>query len=76
MDNDNAELPRQIIYLNCAIKTITKAEIKSQIKQIKNKKAPRYDLIGGKILMELPEAITYIRNLFNRILRLQYFPIT
>jgi len=40
-------------------------------------KAPGYDLIGGKILKELPDAIiTYIKNLFNGILRLQYFPIT
>jgi len=39
MDNDNAELPRQITNLNCAIKTITKAEIKSHKshKQIKQK---------------------------------------
>jgi len=48
MDNDNAELPRQITNLNCAIKTIAKAEIKFHIKQIKNKKAPGYDLIRGK----------------------------
>jgi len=76
LDNDNTKLPTQITNLNCAIEAITKAEIKFQIRQIKNKKAPGYDLIGGKILKELPDAtITDIRNLFNGILRLQYFPI-
>jgi len=40
MHNDNAEPPRQITNLNCAIKIITKAEIKSHIRQIKNKKVP------------------------------------
>lgn len=66
MDNGNAKLPTQIPNFNYAIQTITKAEIKFHIKQIKNKKAPGYDLIGGKNLEELPDAIiTYIRNLIN-----------
>ena len=38
-------------------------------------KSPGYDLISTKMLLELPAiAIIFIRNLFNAIMRLHYFP--
>ncbi|KAK2575239.1 hypothetical protein KPH14_012754 [Odynerus spinipes] len=46
-------------------------EVKNHIKQLKNKKAPGYDLINGQIIKELPDkAIRYLTILYNAILRL------
>ena len=40
-----------------------------------SKKSLGYDLITEKLLAELPQdAIIYIRNIFNAIFRLYYFP--
>jgi len=47
----------------------------AKLTTLANLELPYLEII--KILKELPDAIiTYIRNLFNGILRLQYFPIT
>ncbi|KAK2583991.1 hypothetical protein KPH14_006451 [Odynerus spinipes] len=43
-------------------------EVKNHIKQLKNKKAPGYDLINGQIIKELPDkAIRYLTILYNAI---------
>ena len=58
------------------IKNITSAEITKCIKfNIDIKKSPGYDMIDGKLLIELPkEAIDYVRNIYNAIIRLKYYP--
>lgn len=61
---------------NMVIKKIRTNEIKHYIKNnLKCKKSPGYDLITGEILKELSDrALIYIRNIFNAILRLDYYP--
>lgn len=61
---------------NSQIKKITSNEIRRTIEtKIDIKKSPGYDRITGKVLKELPEkAITYIRNIFNVLINMKYFP--
>lgn len=57
-------------------KNVTLAEVSSCIgKRIDQKKAAGYDQIDGKLLKELPvQAMQLLRNIFNGIIRLRYFP--
>ena len=78
--NDNN--PSHLIQLPNTSKTdytdfvkLTVNKIIQKIEELNDKKAAGYDLITGKILKMLPKrAVSYIRNLFNACLRLQYYP--
>jgi len=75
--NGNKTLPKDFaVYNDQKITPFKTNEISYCIKhRTKAKKSPGYDLITEKILKELPLcALTYIRNLFNSVLRLNYFP--
>ena len=62
--------------VNEPLKSITSNEINVYIAhRVSSKKSPGYDLITVKLLAELPQdALIYIRNIFNAIFRLYYFP--
>lgn len=63
--------------LEMPIKSFKKKEIRSMInKNLNPKKSPGYDLITGRIIKELSNrGIKYITQLFNAIMRLEYFPM-
>lgn len=61
--------------LSLPLKPVTTQEVKKEISNLKNKKAPGFDLITAEILKQLPKkAIVFITILYNACLRLQYFP--
>lgn len=73
--NNNTDQATQD-FLEMSIKKFTEHEIAEQIGQMKQKKAPGFDLITAKVLQELPPVgIKLLRNIFNAILRLEYFPM-
>lgn len=46
------------------------------IKQLDNEKAPGFDLIDKKVLVEVPpKAIIFLTTLFNSIIRIKHFPV-
>ena len=50
-------------------------EISFYITKMQCKKSPGYDLISAQLLKELPSCgIKFIRNIFNAMFRLLYFP--
>lgn len=54
---------------------ITQKEVAKIIKNLKTNKSPGFDLINGRILKELPpKAIRFLTIIYNRLLRLNYFP--
>lgn len=62
--------------MDLPIKKFKITEVKNVISELKDKKAPGFELITGKILKELPDkCVRLIMYLFNAILRLQYFPM-
>lgn len=63
--------------LEIPIKPFKITEVRKMInKNLNSKKSPGYDLITGEIIKKLPNAsIRYITQLFNAILRLEYFPM-
>ena len=78
--NDNASSTQLPPLDSCndsfQIEPFTCMEIKQSVKNnVKHKKSAGYDLITPKILIELPNcAYIYIRNIYNAMVRLQYFP--
>jgi len=58
------------------LKKIRVGEVKSAIQfALNSKKAPGYDLINGKIIKELSlKGLQAITQIYNAILRLEYFP--
>jgi hypothetical protein len=57
------------------IQHLKRSEVQAIIKNLPLKKSPRYDLMTGKILKELPTlCIQYLTQLFNAILLRSYFP--
>ena len=78
-DTENNEIIDYLqspLQMNLPIKNFTVREVERTIfKEINPNKAPGYDKIGGKLLMELTEkGIRYITYLFNAILRTNHFP--
>lgn len=70
---DELQTPLQMAL---PIQKFTIAEIENEIKMLNNKKSPGQDLITPIILKQLPEqGIKFLRNLFNGILRLTYWPL-
>lgn len=60
---------------NLQIKNFTDYEVITAIRKLKPKKSPGYDLITGQLLKELSiEGITFLKCLFNAILRIAYLP--
>ncbi|KAH8328926.1 hypothetical protein KR074_000731, partial [Drosophila pseudoananassae] len=56
-------------------KPVTLEEVKAQIGNLKNKKAPGEDLLDNKTLKILPiKALLFIVLLFNSVLRLSHYP--
>jgi hypothetical protein len=54
---------------------VTLKEIKQEVKNLKDKKAPGYDLITGQIIKALPEkALRKLQHIINAIFRLSYVP--
>ena len=76
MDKQNFALPNIIPTSNCHIKNISLHEVQNTIKtRINAKKSPGYDRVTGKLLKELPmRGLIYIRNIFNVIISMKYFP--
>ncbi|CAH2100510.1 unnamed protein product [Euphydryas editha] len=65
----------QPYQLDLPIERIKKSEVIETIKNLKQNKAPGYDLITAKVLRELPEiAIRFLMHLFNCILTRGIFP--
>jgi hypothetical protein len=63
------------LQLSPPLKPVTPQEIYRTIRNLKDKKAPGFDLITKEILMQLPrKAILFLTVLFNGILRVQVFP--
>ena len=61
--------------LDLPIKKFSITEVKTAINKLKCKKAPRYDLITGKILKELPEiGVRFLSYLFNAIITKGFVP--
>ncbi|KAG7296733.1 hypothetical protein JYU34_020641 [Plutella xylostella] len=61
--------------LELPVKSATPSEVRKEIRRLENGKAPGYDLIDKKVLLELPKkAIVFLTVLFNRIFYLEYFP--
>lgn len=70
-------LPLQVLTPDTVqIKRVSVAEIQKCINnRIAPKKSPGYDCLTGALLRELPIcAIAYIRNIYNAMLALNYFP--
>jgi hypothetical protein len=62
--------------LSLPIKPFSSTEVKTAIAHINARKAPRYDLITGKVLQELPKkAVHLLTTFYNSALRLAYFPL-
>lgn len=60
---------------NFIIRNITLSELSQAIKNLKNNKAPGYDLINARVLKELPrKAEIKLQHLMNAALRLSYVP--
>lgn len=60
-----------------SIEKITLETVLRKMREINPNKAPGHDLITGKILKELPiRAKCVIRDIFNAIIKLNYFPET
>ena len=65
----------EVHQLDLPIKKFTCSEIKIAISNLKDKKAPGYDLINPKILKELPEeGKKFLTQLFNAVVKLCYMP--
>jgi hypothetical protein len=63
--------------MSLPIKAFSPKEISQIIQKINEHKAPGYGLITGKILRQLPmKAIVLLTVIYNRMLRLSYFPVT
>lgn len=61
--------------MSMPLQLITPAEVIRNIKGLKPKKAPGFDLITAEVLKRLPKkAIVLLTILFNAVLRLQYYP--
>lgn len=61
--------------MSLPIKPFISREVWQEIKKLKNKKAPGYDLITAEILKKLPkEVISLLTKIFNRMMSLSYFP--
>jgi hypothetical protein len=57
------------------MKRLKGTEVQEIINSLNPKKSPRYDLITGKILKELPTTgIQYLTQMFNAVLLKGYFP--
>lgn len=53
----------------------TKEQVLREIKKINHKKAPGYDLITSRVLMELPYAgLILLTSIYNAMTRLKFFP--
>lgn len=66
----------QDFQLDLPIKATSPREVWAQIRKLKDKSAPGYDLITPKLLKELPKkAIVFLATLFNGLLRVGYFPM-
>lgn len=60
---------------NYKIKAVSLSELRNTIRNLKNNKAPGYDLITGEILKELPKkALVKLLYIVNASLRLLYVP--
>lgn len=74
----SAELETELmqdLQMSLPPKPVTPREICRAIRNLKDKKAPGFDLITKEILMQLPrKAIVFLTVLFNGIFRVQYFP--
>lgn len=80
-NNNQDEINEIENFLNIAMpmtrntKYISPAEVKKQLKNLKNRKSPGIDGITNRSLKLLPmHAISYICTIFNAMLRLGYFP--
>ncbi|CAH2103967.1 unnamed protein product [Euphydryas editha] len=77
-DSNDTELENvlgQPFQLDLPIRPTTPKEIISIIKHMEDKRAPGFDLIDKKVLLELPKkGIVFLTILFNGILRIGYFP--
>ena len=60
--------------LDTSIKSVTLCEVQNVIKNLRNRKAPGYDMITGKIINNLPsKAIRLLTVIYNRILYTGWF---
>lgn len=74
-DSDVAETLQSPLQMDLPIRPITLNELKTEIKNLNNKKAPGHDGVTSVIIKSLPEnAIILLLFLFNAILRLGHFP--
>lgn len=75
-DTDIDRFLNMPLQMSLPIKKVTFSEVKNEIELLNKKKAPGYDLINGKVLVELPAVgIQYLRMLFNSIMRTKHWPI-
>ncbi|KAJ2938643.1 hypothetical protein O0L34_g11971 [Tuta absoluta] len=69
------EILNQDFQLSPPPKPVSVREVWKTITNLKDKKAPGFDLVTKEILKELPrKATVFLTMLFNGILRVQYFP--
>lgn len=72
----DAPAPYDMAFQEKKILKFTANEIQDAILQMNPRKAPGFDLVTARILRELPSnVVKLIRNIFNAILRLEYFPL-
>ncbi|CAH2207630.1 jg844, partial [Pararge aegeria aegeria] len=70
------EILRRDFQLDLPLECVTPKEIRRTVCTLKDKKAPGFDLIDKKVLMELPrKGIMFLTILFNSIIRIGYFPL-
>lgn len=62
--------------MSLPLQLVKPREVWKHITQLKQKKAPGFDLITAEILKQLPKkGIVLVTIIFNSVLRLQYFPL-
>jgi hypothetical protein len=70
--NFQLEIPYQ---LEPPLSRVQRSEVQTIINKLKPTSSPRYDLIMGKILQELPPVgIKYLAQIFNAAMLTGYFP--
>lgn len=74
-DNEVDTFLNQEFQMDLPPKPVTVREVWRTIKELKDRKAPGFDLITKEIIKQLPrKAVTYITTVYNGILRVQHFP--
>ncbi|KAI8435506.1 hypothetical protein MSG28_003803 [Choristoneura fumiferana] len=74
-ETDIDEALNQDLQIDFPIQPTSPNEVKRIINHLENKKAPGFDLIDKKVLIELPrKATVYLTCLFNGIMRTGHFP--